>query len=160
MAAKEMREGIIANRKEQLAELSVKAKDKRASLLNSLTDADKKYISEIQPILDKLPDRAIMSETFSLADTLRWAKGGVDIAKVEKEAEDRGYKRGLEQAKILGERETPAGKGSQKPSGKPKITLTPEQHKRAMNMYDGQEMTEQQKIDAFIEYEELDKPKK
>ncbi len=156
LAAKAIKDGIEAQQKENTVKLSVDAKEKKSKLISDLSEEDKQYLPEIKPILDLQSDAQIMNPNFSTKDFILWAKGKTKEQAV-KEAEERGYKRGLEQAKILGVKQTP--EGGKPPKTKSSVTLTAAQKERALNMYDGLEMTEEQKYEAYIDYLKDEKKK-
>ncbi len=159
LVAEKLIEGNARQQEKNLLEISAKSKEKRATLLNSLPETDKKFIPEIQPLLEKYPDAAIMSENFKLDDLVLWAKGKT-YDKDIKEIGEKEYKRGLEQAKIIGQR-PPLDGGHSKTKGKTKTSLTDEQKKTALDMYEGTTFTEQEKYDNYAELLEIDKqPKK
>ena len=159
LVAKELKEGFVKNQEKQLADISNQAKERRTTLLDSLPEADKKFVSEIQPVLEKYPPAAIMSENFKLDDLVHWAKGKT-YDKDLKEFGEKEYKRGLQQAKIIGQKETPQSIGGTKVKSKSKVALTDEQKKIALDMYDGTTFTEEEKFANYAELLELDKPKK
>ena len=160
LVAKELRDGYAKKQERDSAEISSQSKDKRVTLLNSLSEVDKKFIPEIQPLLEKYPDAAIMSENFKLDDLVLWAKGKV-YDKDIKEFGEKEYKRGVEQAKIIGQREgAPEGAGSQKPKSKSKATkLTEAQKQDALRKYDGTTFTDEEKYEAYAEILEIDQRK-
>lgn len=138
-------------RSQAQVDLSIKAKDKRLNVLNILPESDKKYIPDIKPIVDKLNDQQVMSDAFSVNDLVLWAKGK-NSDKDIKDAEERGYQRGLSSAKILGRKSETSPKGNPAPSktkGAP--TLLDEDKQRAEEMYEGLEMTTEEKYIAYAE---------
>uniref|UniRef100_A0A6M3XK50 Uncharacterized protein n=1 Tax=viral metagenome TaxID=1070528 RepID=A0A6M3XK50_9ZZZZ len=148
LAAKELKENFEKSLETNKAQQTIQAKDKRETILNSLGEADKKYLAELKPLLDKVSDSGVMDENFSVDTYVNYLKGkhyDEDI----KETADREFKRGQEEAKILGEK-APPKPGS--PKGKAKRSLTSEQKQRALDMYDTDVMTEEQKYDAYIDY--------
>ena len=163
MAAKELREKFVENDKEQLSKISDLAKTRRTELINTLPEEDKEFLPKIQPILENTPDVQVIQEGYGLEDLIRWARGDKDAFKKSvDEAYQRGLKKGKEEAKIVGEK-TLIGDG--KPPVKTdtkssKISaLTAKQRERALDMYDTDAMTEEQKFLAYIEYIESDKKK-
>lgn len=134
---------------ENNSKLSSAAKEKRATIILGLSDQDKTYLPDIKAILDRTSDRQVMAKDYDIKDIIYWAKGK-QIDKVVKDAEERGFKRGQEQAKILGEK-TPGSKTPQPSSGAKKPTLTDVQQERALNMFDVPSMSDQDKFDAYVE---------
>jgi len=161
MAAKDAAKHFVTQREKIGMEMASKAKDKRASLYASLSDADKAFLPEIKPLIDKLPDAHILSESFSIEDTLRWAKGKT-FDQAVKDAEERGFKRGQSEAKILGEKTKP-GEGKP-PVKKGTRTLSDKEKKRALEKYDGQSISDEEKYKLHAqeldEYEKEHKNKK
>ena len=151
LAARKMKDDYFTQQKELAAQISVQAKDKMSKLISELSEEDKQFLPEIKPVLDLQKDAAVMKDSFSLSDFVLWAKGKKYDAAI-KEADEKGFKRGLDEAKILGEKK-PGGEGKVKDGdGKPKHTLTEAKKKRALEMYDGLELTDDQKYSAYLEY--------
>jgi hypothetical protein len=150
MAAKDMKSHIEAQQKDYLANLTVQAKEKKDKVLSELSDADKQFLPELKPILDNLNARQIMSDDFSIGDLVLWAKGK-KFEDAVKEAEERGFKRGSEQKKIIAEK-APEGTGSQKPKTGTKKALTKAQEERAIEMFDGLGLTNEQMFDNYRDY--------
>lgn len=161
MASKEIKFHLEAKQKDiaetQSKELSEKATEKKKTLLAVLPEADKKFVPIIEPLLAKMSPAQITSEHFSVVDMLKWAKGDYfdkNYNKDVKEAEERGYKRGVEEAKIIGKK-SPIGEGKTKTKTTTKRTLNDSEKRRALEMFDTTAMTEEQKYDAYLEiYEE------
>ncbi len=162
LAAKDLKDNYVRNQEEQVKAISAEAKAKRLTLLEALSEADKKFIPEIQPILDKLPDRVVMGEDYSIDALVFYAKGKTYDADIKAHGEKE-YKRGLEQAKILGQRENPSGTGNPKVKVKSTVTLTNEQKEEALNMFAGTTFTDDEKFAhyaALLKDENKDKDKK
>jgi len=162
LVAEKLKENYIRSQEEQVKTISAAAKEKRTTLLNSLPEADKKFISEIQPLLEKMPDRAVMAEGYDLTAFVFWAKGKTYDADL-KAVGEKEYKRGLEQAKILGQRESPSGTGKAPVKTKSKPVLTEDQQQRALEMYQGTTFTDDEKfanLAEILEIENKDKTKK
>jgi hypothetical protein len=161
LAAKEYAEKVNSGLKEQREQISVEAKKKRDSLPGSLSEADKIFWPEIKPIIDRLSDAVIVDERFNLETYVRYAKGAkFDELRSKFEAEkkefgDKEYKRGLEEAKILGVKRPPDGK----PPVKKITSLTDEQKIRAEEMFDSPGITKDKAHQLYREYlEETEKP--
>lgn len=130
------------------------AKEKRAELIMGLAEQDKTLLPDIKAQLDRCNARQLLSKDFNVQDIVDWAWGRQKDRFV-KEAEDRGFKRGQEGAKILGEKTPGAGNkqagggGAAKTSGS---RLSDEQKERALDMFDGAEgMADEDKFSAYIE---------
>lgn len=163
LAAKAIKEGFEAQTtqeiKQRQEETKQQSSDKKQKLISSLPESDKAFIPEIKPILDKISDAHILDEDFSLEELILYAKGKKYDAMVKqlKETEEKAYKRGLEQAKIIGVKDTPIGKGSNDTKKASKTTtLTPAQKERAMAMY-GEVMSEKEAYEAYIDYLKTEK---
>lgn len=160
LVAKELKEGYTKNQEKALANLANSAKEKRATVIASLPEAAKKYIPELQPLIEKYPDRAIMSEQFDINDLVNFVKGkhyDQDL----KEQGEKEYKRGLAQAKIIGLKPGPGGQGSQK--SKPnasKVSLNERQKKEALDMYDGTTFSDEEKYAKYAAVMKIGEEKK
>lgn len=129
------------------------AKEKRANLILGLSDQDKAFLPDIKAIIDRTNDRQIMAKDYDVKYVIEWAKGK-QLDRLVKEAEERGFKRGQEQPKILGEKIPGGGNNNNKGEGKgstKKPSLSDEQKERALNMFDIPGMTDDEKFDAYIE---------
>ena len=137
-------------------EISSKAKEKRVTLLNSIPEADRKYVAEeIKPLLDKYPDNQIMSDAFSIQDVLYWVKGK-HIDEIIKETDEKAYNRGLSEAKILARKsDNPKGNQGNGGSGKKSSVLTDAQKQEALDMYDSAAAAGTSKETIFEWYAEL-----
>lgn len=136
---------------ENQSKLVSAAKEKRATLIMGLAEYDKAFLPDIKAILDRTNDRQIMAKEYDIKDVVAWAKGR-QLDRLVKEAEDRGFKRGQENAKIIGEK-IPGGGG--RPAGQAtakKAHLTETQQQRARDMFDSVPgMNEQEMFDAYID---------
>lgn len=125
------------------------AKAKRIEIVNSLSDSEKKYLSDIKPILEKIPAQELMREDFSIKPLILMARGK-SADKEIKDAEERGYKRGLEQAKISDKGQViPKNSGGSKTKT---VSLTDDEKEQALNMYVDLQGSDQ---DKFAKYQEL-----
>jgi hypothetical protein len=89
--------------KEKVGEVQKTAEKRREEILANIPADDRKWLPGVKGILDATDSRTILDEGFDVEDLLRHARGekaGYQAA--IKEAEERGYKRGLEAPKILG----------------------------------------------------------
>lgn len=157
LAVKTIKKEIEFSQKQQLFEISSKAKDKRAELISKLSDEEKQFLPEIKPIIDNLPDTQVMKEDFSLNDFIYWAKGKTLEAKV-KESEERGYKKGVEEAKILAQKAKPAT--PQTPAKKSATEqLTQAEKNDALDKYQSLDLPDEKKFELYIDSHKS-KPKK
>jgi len=130
----------FAEKKE--TELKEKASSKRESVLAELSESDKKFIPDVKAILNKTSDYQILSEGFDVMDIVHWAKGQRYDADI-KAAEERGYKRGLENPKILGAKGPGGGSAPIKSKG---TALSEAQKARAVEMFPDVTAEEAQKL--------------
>lgn len=154
LAAKEYKERLEKVVEKQNSEIGVKAKEKRETVLNSLSESDKKFLPEIKPLIEKLSDAQVMDEHFNIETYLHYAKGKLfdeTVKRLDDEKKafgEKEYKRGLEEAKILGIKRQPDGK----PPKDGNISLTDEQKKRAREMFDNPEISEEQAYQLYRDY--------
>lgn len=149
-------------RQENLTKLSSEAKEKKAKLIGELSEADKKYLPEIKAMVDGHTDAQIMSDGYDLEDYIFWAKGK-DSDVREKEAEERGYKRGVEARKIIGEIKKPAdGKSKTKSSikGGKDFGLTDAQKKEAEEWFSNDPIPLARKYELYADTIPKEKDKK
>ena len=138
------------------SELTSKAKEKRVTLLNSIPEADRKYIAEeIKPLIEKYPDSQITSDAFQMQDVLYWVKGK-HIDEILKEHGEKEYNRGLSEAKILGKKssDNPKGTGAGG-SGKKTFNLTEAQKNDAEGKYESALEAGTSKEEVYEWYAEL-----
>ena len=158
LIAKDIIAGYESWKKDNLTKLSSAAKEKKETLLNELSEKDKAYLPIIKPIIDAHTDAQIMSENYNLKDFIQWAKGQ-DAETREKVAEDRGFKRGVEARKILGEIKKPI-EGSPKTKGDAKTILTDAQKKEAEEMFSNDPIPLARKYELYEDIVKKDKEHK
>jgi len=151
MAVKEMHQGFLKKQKDAAVQMSSEAKEKRATLLNSLSEEDQKFVSDIKPVLENVPDSLIMSEGYTLEDLVLYAYGK-HYKEDMKAAIEAAEKKGAENAKILGKKPII---GSGKPHTKQKSNVSRElsdaEWEDAKNKYDGQGMSDDEVKAEYIE---------
>ncbi len=153
LVARDVSRDLADRRQENLSKLTGEAKEKKAKLISELSEADKKYLPTMKAMLDSNTDAQIMSEDYSLDDYIFWAKGKDSVAR-EKEIEERGFKRGAEARKILGEIKKPAeGKARTKSSvkGGKDFGLSADQKKEAEELFEGNNVPLSRKYELFAE---------
>lgn len=138
--------------------LIASATNKRAELIQGLAEVDKAFIPDIKAALDRTHYRQLLAKDFDVKELIYWAKGR-QMDRLLKEAEEKGFKRGQENATIIGKK-TPASGGGQAPKAVVKSAasrLSDEQKERAKDMFDTIEgMNDEDKYAAFIDtYPEL-----
>lgn len=146
---------------EQKVVITKTAIAKRDELINSVAESDKRFLPEVKSMLSKLPDHQVAAQTFKFEDLLRWARGDKNtVAKLEKEAEQRGYERAMSSKKIVGElgRQAPVTKAPKKAQGESTgVTLNDWEKGQARQMFMNTTMTE---AEMFASYTEIHKGRK
>jgi hypothetical protein len=155
LAVKDYKAALEKGLEQDRAKVSIAAKEKRDTIFNTVSEADKKYIPELKPLIEKLSDAQIMDEHFNLETYITYAKGKAFDTTTKQLEEDKKafgekeYKRGLEEAKILGTKRPPIGNG---PANKSNAPLTDEQKQRAREMFDNPDITEDQAYKLYSDY--------
>lgn len=123
--------GYQAYADKQESTLKTEAKKLRDDFIANVSD--KRFIPEVKAMLEQIDDRDILSEDWDPQYLVHIAKGKMFDEEI-KAAEERGYKRGKEETKILGIK---TGGGTQKPSGASSASfgLNAEQKRRAEEMF-------------------------
>lgn len=153
-AAKEYQAVINKSIAEAQTQLGPKAKEKREKILTSLSEEDKRFLPTVKPLIEKLSDAQVMDDKFNIQTYVTYAKGEIfdaTLERLEKEKKEIGekeFKRGLEEAKILGEKKPPDGK----PPVSKGTSLTVAQKTRAREMFDSPEITEEQAYKLYQDY--------
>lgn len=158
MVLRDISQGQNAKLKQSKESLSVTAEKKRAQAISELANCDSKFFARAKELVEKVSDSYIASDIFSVDKIVEMVKGeryDQDIEEVRKQA----YKEGQEQAKIL---ETKPPVGGARPAGKKVIRLSPEQKKRALEMFDIQGISDQEKFKMYVKVypEEFEDKKK
>ena len=154
MTAEKIRQGLINQRTNQSHDMKLKAKDKRAEVISSIDEKDKEFLETVKDVVNNHSDEAILSDSFSVQDVIRWAKGEKYDELVSKHADeikkahDEGFRKGKEDAKILGIK---SSETTPKESGKKAVSLTDVQKKEALDMFDTDSMTDDEKFQSYIE---------
>lgn len=145
-----------AIRDKQDKEITDKAAQKREELAQSIKPEFSEFTPAVQKILKECPDAQILNDKFSVEAVCLLERGRKFNPEHLKEIEAAAFKRGQEQAQILGERPAP---GEARPKSAVKYTnsLNEEEKQRALTVYDGRkEWSDERK---FHEYEKNDKDK-
>jgi len=146
LAAKDFKQAVDKRNDLIRSETKDKARTIRDTLYDSISEADKAFIPEVKPLIEKLSDSQLVSEAFTIDTYIRYAKGmkyDDDVNKAIAEKKEFGakeYKRGLQEAKILNSHRSPGGNA---PAGKGKVTLSDVEKKRAEEKYDGVGITKE-----------------
>ena len=138
--------------KESQSKVKSDAKSKRIELMSDLPKDAEPYKASIKKMLDKFPDSAVAQEGFDLEEVILLHKGK-DADKLVKEAEKRGYKRGIERKRIVGEIKTPSGKTkTNKDGGDNKaFNLTDTQKQEALDFYADNNISESRKYELYAD---------
>lgn len=135
----------------QQLEIKAQASNKRDEILADLKESEPDFYPDIKAIIVKTSDNHLLSEGFDVKDIVRWAKGGRYNDDV-KAAEERGYRRGKEEAVVIGE----VAQTTSKSTTPAKTTdgtgkLSDEQKERALQMFDSLYESEDEKFKAYAE---------
>lgn len=140
-------------------QLKKEASNKREEFIKSIPEADRRYLPEIKPVLEQLPDYQIISQTFKFEDLVSWAKGK-SVDRLVKEAEDRVHKQyAVKDRKIVGEISKPSQgtKAKQTPEQSKATGMSKYQKDQALQMFASTSMSEEEKFEAYLD---LNKKKK
>jgi hypothetical protein len=137
----------------QLKEFDLKmrgeAATKRTEFLSSVPESAKKYMKEINGILRNIPDAQVLSPEFKFKTVVDLVRGQY-IDDLTKEAEERGRRLATENTKILGEMPKPNTTTKAKPVvAAAKTALSAWEKNRALEMYEGTTMTEEEKYQEY-----------
>ena len=139
----------------QVKVVQQQAAQKREQLLAGLSEGARRFLPDIKAVLDKTADHVLISKGFNLQDIERWAKGSKYDADI-KDAEERGYKRAMEQSRIVGV--VPTASVASKPKvASTGISLGEYDKRRAKEMFGTTNMTEDE---MYKEYAGLVKKNK
>ena len=156
IAKSDYKSRMKAYHESQAKQISESAKMKRAKMILELPDHAKPFRKEIEETLNLLPDSKIAEEGYTPDDIVAWVRGRHYTPEKLKEIEDSAFKRGQENAKILGEKvNTPPASSKASASAAPSAdkeveTMSKEQKDQALNMFDGIKHWDDQK--KFKEY--------
>lgn len=134
-------------------QLKKEAANKREEFVKGISESDRRFLPEIKPVLENLPDYQIISKTFNFDDLVSWAKGK-SVDRIVKETEERVRKEyDNKDKKIVG--------SIQKSPQTTKVKQTQEQSKgaglskyqkdQATQMFNIPGMTDEEKFEAYIE---------
>ena len=117
LAKKEFITEMRALQKTQKVKIASQASEVRTSAIAGLSEDMKPYKKEVEDILKVIPDEHIVDKSFNL-DVIKMQVKGSHFDEAVKAAELRGYKRGMENSKILGAKSvTLPPKGTSKATG-------------------------------------------
>ncbi len=150
MIAKDMVTGLKFQQQENLTKLSGEAKVKREKLVSELSEADKKFLPMITPLMNGHTDHQIMSDKYNLGDLVLWAKGK-NYEKDIKEAGEREFKRGVETRKIIGDIKKPGDGKSKTKTSKTKTSLTTDQMAEAEEHFANDNISLERKYELYAD---------
>lgn len=130
-----------------LRDLKEKATERRKELLAQVPEQNKKYMEEINGIVEQFSDVYVVQPNFTIDDAVNVVLGKHyhdDIASARKE----GYQKGLEKAKILEDKKAPTGKA---PSSK-QTTLTPAEQEEALLMFEEDPISKEEKFKLYKDF--------
>lgn len=151
MAYQDIDKNMETLRAERQRETTKQASKKRVEHISTLTASHQRFLPDVKPMLDKMSDIQILNPKFTLDDLILLAKGkhyDVDM----KKAKEQEYKKGTEQAKILGEKKS-VSKGSSIKTKTKRLTLSDDELTRARNMFGGAGLTDEQIIEYYNDHE-------
>jgi hypothetical protein len=164
MIASTIRQGMISQKTSQMQDVKLKAKDKRIELVSGLEEKDKEFAETVKKVIENHSDEAILSDSFSVQDIIRWAKGEKydELAPKQadeiKKAYDEGFQKGKENAKILGVKSSETSPKESK--GSKTVTLSDREKQEALNMFDTDSMTDDEKYASYSEIQSKRKKEK
>lgn len=140
-------------------QLKKDASNKRDEFIKGIPEADRRYLPEIKPVLEQLPDYQVISNTFRFEDLVSWAKGK-SVDRLIKEAEEKVHKQyETKDRKIVGEisksPQTTKVKQSQEQSRA--TGMSKYQKDQALQMFASANMSDDEKFEAYLD---LNKKKK
>ncbi len=142
-------------------QLKKEAFNKRDEYIRSVSETDRKYITEVKSIMEQLPDYQIISPTFRFEDLVTYARGK-DVKNLIKEAEDRIHKQyASKDRKIVGEiaKAPQTTKVKQTPQAAASSTLSKWDQDQAKQMYASSSMSDEEKFEAYIDLKKAKKTK-
>lgn len=145
--AKKKNEAVKANQ----GKVTQEAATKRVEAIKELANYDNKFYEKTKGIIENISDKFLVNPNFDIKNVLEQVKGeryDEDI----KEAEGRGYKRGLEKAKVL-ENKPPVGgaRGKKTSSSNKAGTLLNEAQKsEALNMFESADVPDEKKFEMYL----------
>ena len=163
LAVAQMKERQKSAQETANKQLSLDAKEKRSKVLSGLSDSEKEYSEEITTLVNDTPDHVIMHEEWSLDDVKAWARGRYFSPEKVEDIRKEAFKKGREEAEILGvkENESPKPSSGKTPPKKKTFAeqLTEEDKDRARNMYRTEGLTDEQKFEMFLDFKNHTKKK-
>jgi len=137
--------------KESQSKVKADAKSKRVELMSNLPKDAEPYKDSIKKMLDSFPDNAVAQERFDLEEIVLLHKGK-DVDNLVSEAEKRGFKRGLERKRIVGEIKTPSGKPkTNKDVDNKSFNLNDTEKQEALEFFADNNISESRKYELYAD---------
>jgi len=133
LAARDIKSHLDQESKQSQAKMIGESEKKKQSLIKSLSENDKKYLPDIQDMLDELSPQQVMKADFSLRDAVLWAKGKhyeKDLQKAKEEGIEIGKRINTGKVKT-----GPVGGGSETVRTKTRPVMTPAEKTEAWEMF-------------------------
>lgn len=133
--------------------LKQEASAKRDEFVNAIAEADRRFLPEIKPVLESLPDYQVVGSTFKFEDLVSWAKGR-SVDRLVKEAEDRVRKQYEAKDKnIVGQISKPSQttKVKQAVEASKGAGMSSWQKEQARQMFASTGMTDDEMFDAYLD---------
>ncbi len=134
-------------------QLKKEASNKREEFIKGIPEADRRYLPEIKPVLEQLPDYQVISNTFRFEDLVSWAKGK-SVDRLVKEAEERVHKQyEAKDRKIVGEisKSPQTTKVKQTPEQSKSTGMSKWQKDQALQMFASSSMSDDEKFEAYLD---------
>ena len=161
MACQHLKGHIEGVRRDSVSQVGVQAVEKRTKLMAGLSAEDKKFLPQIKVVMKNYADSYVMTDEFDIENTIRWARGEKKLfSTAVKDAEERGFKRGTEARKILGEIKQPGEGSGTKPKKGPgtnKSTLSDAEKRRAEETFENNNIPLDRKYELYAEILEHEK---
>lgn len=134
----------------QQKEMASRAGEKRRKLIAELPEDAQKYKGDLEALVSRVPDGRVIQDDYDLQDAIYWCKGR-EFDKAVKSAEEKGYRRALENKRIVGNA-SPAAKASSKTKKqKAKYNLTEAQKREAERMFESDPIPVEKKYELYQE---------
>ncbi len=130
-------------------DLQSKANEKRIELIEQIPEEDKPFADDVKKFINSVPAETVMNEKYTIEYALRWARGGryhEDMEKIRREAEQKGYERGVASKKIVSGL---VGAGKSIAKGKTTPSLNEKQKNEALEMFPNS--TPEEAYDLYID---------
>lgn len=150
----EIRSSVLKN---QIGEFEIRLKreaaNKREELLRGIPEIDRRYLPEIKPVLEGLPDHQVVGDSFRFEDLVSWAKGK-SVDRLIKETEERIHKQyEAKNRNIVGEiSKTPqTTKVKQAQEQSKGAGMSKWQKEQALQMFASSPISDDEKFEAYLD---------